>query len=137
MPGFVVNTRGLGKPIAESDYPVVLVKASSKTTANGKNMLSLQANIKGDSEFSGRPLFRNFVFDPASDADNSGSAYYMMEALVAFGADPDDFDTDAFDAEDYAKSLYGNSAMAKVTHRTNEKDPSRPMLDVKFYSDEM
>jgi hypothetical protein len=130
--------KGIGQLVEEGEYPVTLVKVTSKKTQAGNDMLTFQATIRNsDTDFDGRSLFRNFVISNDPDKDNSGVLYYLQMALVAFGGDPDDMDSDKFDVEDYAKGLYGNRAIATVTHRLDANDPDKKYLSVEFSPDDL
>lgn len=129
----VVNFSGVGKIVEVGTYPVVLTKATEKKTAKGSDMVTLQATIKGSgTEWDGRPLFRNFIFSNDPGADNSGTLFYLQQALLAFDADEDDVAEDGVNVVEFAKTLYGNSAQAEVTHNVDANDPSKIYPNVKF-----
>lgn len=130
MPGFVLNMKGVGQPVAEYDsYPVVLTKIEAKKNAKGDDQVSISATINGSgTEFDGRTLIRNFTFPTKSDPqkDTSGLRYYLQSALKAFGADEDEVTDEETDIIAVGVSLYGNRALAKVVHDVNMSDPKKP-----------
>ena len=136
----VINFSGVGKIVDEGTYRVTLTKASEKKTAKGDDMVTLQATIRDDDagEWDGRPLFRNFIFGTKPDADNSGSMFYLQQALLAFGADEEDVTSDTdVDVLELAKGLYGNHAIAEVAHNYDKNDPNKKYANVKFVADDL
>lgn len=133
----VVNFSNVGQLVGEGTYPVTLTKASEKRTAKGADMVTLQATIRdSDTEWDGRPVFRNFVFGNEPDSDNSGSLYYLQQALLAFGADEEDVSKDKVDPVKLAASLYGNRAKATVTHNIDANNPEKKYANVQFLPDD-
>lgn len=125
--------RGIGQIVAEGTYPVTLTKVSTKKTANGSDMIQMQATIReSGTDFDGRVLFRNFVLSNDPDKDISGILFYMQQAFLAFGADEEDVTSDSFDPEKVGKSLYGNRAEAVVTHNVDPKDADKKYANVQF-----
>lgn len=125
--------KGVGELVAEGTYPVVLTRASEKKTQAGNDMVTLIATIKdSDTDFDGRTLARNFVINNATDADNSGTLYYMQQAFLAFGADEEDVTSENFNPVEVAKSLYGSSAEAVVTHNIDKNDPEKKYVNAVF-----
>lgn len=126
----------VGQMIGEGRYPVILTKASEKAvnTPNRKGVsISLQATIKGsDTEWEGRPLFRNFFYNQAPDADNGAMLFYLQQSLLAFGADEEDVSAPDMDPVAVAQSLYGNPAMATVVHNVDKNNPEKKYVNATF-----
>lgn len=136
------STAGSGVP-DEGLYRVTLEKATDKKTRDGnKDMVLLTALVSevldGDNNENmvGRRLFRNFVFDPSPDGDNSASTYYLQKALLAFDADEESVTEDGVDpVKDivmHEDGIKGNTAIARVTHKPDSRDPNMVQADVEF-----
>lgn len=135
----VLNMKGIGQVIDEGTYPVILDKVTEKKTAKNDDMITFRVTIKGsDSDFEGRPLFRNFVIPTATKAgeDISASLYYLQRAFMVFGADEDDVTSEEFNPVALGPSLAGTRAKAVVKHNPNEDPDKPPYLNIEFQEDD-
>lgn len=129
----VVKMKGVGEIVGEGNYPVVLTKVSEKKNSTGADVVTFQATIKdSDTEWDGRSLFRSFTISNDPEKDISGILYYLKMTLLAFGEDEDEMDTDKYNPVESGKKLYGNSAMATVTHQKDSRDPDKTFAAVEF-----
>lgn len=146
MPKINFSQGGL-KLMPEGVYRVTLEKATDSVTSTKKDMITLVGlvtevidvnhdEVDDPSKLLGRRLRRNFVFDNKPDADNGTVIYYLQKALIAFGADEDDVTEDGVDpvkdiimCED---GIRGNTALARVTHRPDSRNPEVTQADVEF-----
>lgn len=134
MPGIVVNTQGMTRQVEDGDYTVALTSVKGKTTQRGDDMITIGMTIReSDSVFNGRQVFRNFVFsnDPEKADTRMMTIGFMLDALMAFGGDSDDMESESFDPETYGKSLVGNKAKATITQRRSDSD-DRVFLDIRL-----
>ena len=134
MPGITINTRGMTRQVEDGDYTVSLTSVKSKVTQRGSDMVTLGMTIReADSDFDGRQIFRNFVFsnDPEKADTRMMTIGLLCDALMTFGGDEDELESDTFDPEVYGRTLVGNKAKATVTKRRSDSD-DRVFLDIRL-----
>ena len=137
--GVVVNFKGIGQLVPEGNFGVTLTGVTAKKTAKNDDMITFKATIRDDAhpDLNGRAIFRNYVLPTVTGDEEKmrNSLYYFQLALLAFGADEDDVTGDEdFDVFEFAKTLNGNAARAKVVHKPDSRKgmEDKMQLEVTF-----
>lgn len=114
-----VNFANIGQTVDPGEYTAVLESHKWVTSRKGDDMLTLIFKIKDHEQFANKKIYRNYMTE-------GDGAYYMMDALVQCGADPDelmaeeedeDGNTVPPDLEPIIKSLYGANVKFTLGHR--------------------
>lgn len=144
MSGVVVNFNNVGRLVDEGDYRVTFKAASAKKTRDQKkDVVLFQVLISGDVDgnptpMDGKSAWRSYVIDPAADADNSGTLYYMQSDMMAFGVDEDAITGDEeLDIVAFAnQNLKGCTALASIVHEPDRNNSAIVRATVKFRSED-
>jgi hypothetical protein len=115
-----VNFANIGTLVDPGEYTAVLEGHKWGESRKGDEMLTLIFKIKDHEEFANKKIYRNYMTE-------GDGAYYMMDALVQCGADPDELmaeETDSEtgevvppDLEPIIKTLYGANVKFTLGHR--------------------
>jgi hypothetical protein len=125
MAGLVVNAAEAMKqrePFPEGEYHVTLTNSKVKPASGPDKypMLVLELTAcEDEGEFAGKKAFRNLSASP-------NAIPFMVDAAIAFGADPDDVVAESVDFEAIFKELHGNEAWIQTSIRTYEPPNGEP-----------
>lgn len=100
------------KMIPADTYEAQLLKVDRRKTLKGDPKHTFRLGIESENT----TLFRDFVLTPSA-------LFYLKEALIALGADPDDFNTEpgeSVDVDAIEESLIGNYCMVDVIEDSYE-----------------
>lgn len=112
-----VNFAAMAKPIDAGVYEVILdsYKYIEANKTSGTPMYTLILKIADAGNFQNRKLYRNFMTE-------GNALFYFFDALVKFGADPEELapegqseEDEGIDIEAIIKNLYGAHAYARVS----------------------
>lgn len=127
--GLKVNFSGAGKALPPDTYELVLDSHQETKSRAGDDMVKLVFRV-ADGDYAGKKLSRNFM------AIGDGS-YYLMDALKACGADPEELspegqeeDDEGVDLTPLIKACYGAHVLAKTGIRYDPKDPKKEYTDL-------
>lgn len=120
-----VNFQNVGAALPPSIYIAQLEEAKAVKTKDGtKDMMRFKFVVKDDEQYEGRAIFRNFMVD-------GNALFYLMEALVSLGADPEDLagneDDPEVDIEEISKQCVGAKVRLHLTIREYE-DPTTHVM---------
>lgn len=113
-----VNFQNIGKPIDPGEYTVRLESHKWQEDKNGNDRVSMIFVIEDDEQYQGKKLFSSY--SPDGDA-----AYYLMDAMVQLGVDPDelmnnevdpDSDEEGVNIDQLLKQAVGAKARVVVSH---------------------
>lgn len=120
-----INFGNVGQPVDPGEYILLLESHSWAKDKNGEDRVNLIFRFADDERYSSKKQYSGY--SPYGDA-----AYYLMDALVQLGVDPDelmqvgenpddDEDADREALNQLIKSAYGAKAKAVIGH-TQGKD---------------
>lgn len=120
------NFSAIGKALPPDTYELVLDNHKEIKTKKGGTMCSLGFRVAAG-DYEGKRCQRGYMVD-------GDGAYYLMEALVLMGADPEELspegqkvDDEGVDLDEIIKGLYGVHVLAKTGIRA---DGDREYTDI-------
>lgn len=129
MPGLVVNTHEAmenRKPLDPGEYHVILTDSTVKdaTGPDKYPMLVLEMTVHEDegAPYAGKKAFRNLSASPKA-------VPFMVDAAIAFGADPEEVVQPAVDMEAVFIELHGTEAWIQTSIRKYQRSENEPEVD--------
>lgn len=115
-----VNFANVGQVLPPSIYTAQLTEVKvGQAKSSGADMVTMKFAIKDDEEFENRSIYRNFMVD-------GNALFYLMDALVALGADPEELagteEDPEVDIEAIAKRCIGARVRLHLGIRTYEQN---------------
>lgn len=129
MAGLVVNTVEAmenRKPLEPGEYHVVLTNSRVRDASGPDKfpMLVLELTVHEDegAPYAGKKAFRNLSASP-------NAVPFMVDAAIAFGADPDEVVQPSVDMEAVFKDLQGTEAWIQTSVRKYRRSENEDEVD--------
>lgn len=105
-------------PLEPGDYLSTLsaVTYVPKKPNTKADYVKLEFTISEEGPHEGRKAFRNLSL-------SENSLWAFKQAMIALGADPEDFDGEV-DPEEMAKERIGSDAVLSITQQPDQRDPT-------------
>lgn len=122
------NFANVGQILPPDEYELILDSHKELQTKKGDTMAQLVFRV-ADGEFKGKTVKRGYMIE-------GDGAYYLMEALITLGADPEELspegqtgEDEGVDLDDIIKRCYNVHVMGQVGVR--ESDDGKKYADLK------